>query len=220
MSRRPTLTLEEREERKRSRWRKQKARERKESVDSQWLRHTNFGYFEEVEVFHWHQLVEYLVASGFLAEIDADNKPRISAAADRLLEWYVGDEGCVVGIRPGPDFVGKSGAGIGTVQIKITMRLVEALGLTHECNNRCKIKQSAEELIFALYSNIGDIFRPWPTSGKQWMRPLYDPPRFIGRSICEARAWSARRLRNFGKICGTLALVKACHQAECSTPMD
>ena len=78
---------------------------------------------------------------------------------------------------PGPNFRGRSGAGIGRVKVRVDFGLVWTCGLEHECDNKRKIVNRIEELIFYLYSNIEDLQRPdpWPTSGTVWMRPLWSP---------------------------------------------
>ena len=80
------LTLVEKLERQKKRWRHKKARQRKESADSEWLRATNRGYFAEAEVLHWDQLIEYLILVGALDEIDAEN----SSAHKRRRRDHIG----------------------------------------------------------------------------------------------------------------------------------
>jgi hypothetical protein len=78
---------------------------------------------------------------------------------------------------PSPNFSGRPGDGMGMVRVKVTMSLVETMGLEMECDNRAKIRRKIEELLFAIYSNVADrdIPDPWPTTGVQSMRPLYQP---------------------------------------------
>ena len=181
------LTLVEKLERQKKRWRHKKARQRKESADSEWLRATNRGYFAEAEVLHWDQLIEYLILVGALDEIDAENPPRISAAVETILGrckeeaqergWPLLPRSHDGMTLPGPGFRGRSGSGIGKVRVRVDFDLVWTCGLEHDCDNRRKIVARIEELIFYLYSNIDDLRRPspWSTSGTVWMRPLWSP---------------------------------------------
>jgi hypothetical protein len=172
------LTAEEKLQRQKERWRREKARQRKETAESQWLRTTDFGYFDDVEVFHCKQFVEYLVYAGFLDEIDAENKTMIHEAADDLLLAYVEDRTHDYGLShrssyhgcygPNPNFRGRSDDGVGKVRIKITMRLVEALGLESDRDKQWKIRKTFEELLFNIYSNLADrsLPDPWPKGGE------------------------------------------------------
>jgi hypothetical protein len=80
------LTPEQKLERDRERWRKKKARKRKEAADANWQRGTNFGYFERLWVPHHDELVRALVADGYLHEDDTELAPRVDAAVDELFE--------------------------------------------------------------------------------------------------------------------------------------
>jgi hypothetical protein len=79
-----TLSPEEKLKRDRERWRRKKARKRKETQDAKWQRQTNSGYFLDLSVVHFNRLIETLVASGFLAEEDVQSKARIDEAVDDL----------------------------------------------------------------------------------------------------------------------------------------
>jgi hypothetical protein len=178
---RKRLTPEEKLRRERKRWSNDNKRRSKETADSKWLRATNSGYIETIEVFHWNPLVEYLIWTRRLNEMDAESPPRIDEAVDDLFLAYVNEYDTLshirecrdmginpdhlYGCRPNHIFRGRSGDGVGKVRVKVTMDLVERLGLETECDNRRKIRRALEELLFALYSNIADRFwrDPWPT---------------------------------------------------------
>jgi hypothetical protein len=180
MSRPPTLTPEDKLKRQRERWRRKKTRQRKETADSQWLRATNYGWIAKPTVFHLDQLAEYLVCLGLLDDTDAENPPRVEEAVDDLMLIYVKEkrenEYCLLS-GPDQEFCGRSGSGIGEVRVKVTLELVQAIGLENECDNHHKITTAIEEVIYAFYSNIADLRRPspWPTKGTVWTRPLWSP---------------------------------------------
>ena len=60
-----TLTPEQRIENEKERWRRKKARQRKEAQDAKWQRQTNFGYFVRLWVPHYNRLIEALVGNGY-----------------------------------------------------------------------------------------------------------------------------------------------------------
>jgi hypothetical protein len=84
--RRATLTPEEKLKRERERWRSKQARKRKRKRDAERLRRTNFGYFVELWVPHYHSLTKALVAAGFLREDDVDISDRVDEAAEELFQ--------------------------------------------------------------------------------------------------------------------------------------
>ena len=79
-----TLTPEQRFANEKERWRRKKARQRKEAQDAKWQRQTNFGYFVQLWVPHYNRLIEALVGKGYLHEDDTDIPPRVDAAADEV----------------------------------------------------------------------------------------------------------------------------------------
>jgi hypothetical protein len=182
---RKKLSPEERLRRQRDRWLRKAVKKRKETADSKWLRATNYGYFERsVEVLHWDQFVDYLVHSGFLKEKNRDIGERIEEAADALLLAYVEERAECYGYfsryhssgGANPNFRNRSTGG-NKLSIKITLGLVEALGLEDQCDNRRAIKKAVEELLFRIYSHIADttILDPWRKTGpyEQWPRAQY-----------------------------------------------
>src|SRR6478736_5442009 len=79
------LTPEQKQARRRDRWRSKNARRQKRDRDAAWQRQTIFGYFETLEVLHYNRLIEVLVHRRALAEKDVHIRTRIDEAVDRLL---------------------------------------------------------------------------------------------------------------------------------------
>jgi hypothetical protein len=165
-------------------------RRSKETADSKWLRATNFGYFETVEVFHWSPCIEYLVWKGYLHELDAECTPRINEAVDALFQdevdkWLASNaEREEDGLPPANwvrysnhNFRGKSYDGLGSVRVRVHMDLVDMLGLGHRCDDKREILLRLEEALHSLYSNLADrdLYDPWPTTGRVMTRPLWSP---------------------------------------------
>jgi hypothetical protein len=78
-----TLTPEEKLGRERERWRRRKARKRKREADRSFVQSTPQGYFAQLWVFHYFDLVEALVDVGLLDANDAEIPSRVDSAVDQ-----------------------------------------------------------------------------------------------------------------------------------------
>jgi hypothetical protein len=180
---------------------------------------------ETCSVIHWGQFVDYLIYAGLLKEVDAETPARIEKATDALLEHRVQEwaplwQGCKrdwVGkqtvfnyVTPHPWFKGLPCDGEGTVRVRVSMLLVEALGLESECDNRRKIRTAIESLLFVCYSNFADreIPDPWPTRGPVQWRPVFAP----------TKTHTTRHLRSIGMLSGKDGT--RFHQDEWFAPKD
>jgi len=77
-----TLSAEEKLKNDREKWRRKKANQRKKDYDAEWLRKTENGYIETLEVLHWNTMIEVLVSDGWLDERDINTTARLSEAVD------------------------------------------------------------------------------------------------------------------------------------------
>jgi hypothetical protein len=96
------------------------------------------------------------------------------------------------------------------VRVRVSMLLVEALGLESECDNRRKIRTAIESLLFVCYSNFTDreIPDPWPTRGPVQWRPVFAP----------TKTHTTRHLRSIGMLSGKDGT--RFHQDEWFAPKD
>jgi hypothetical protein len=116
--------------------------------------------------------------------VDAESPTRIDEAVDDLFLAHV--EGRTA-LREGfePDFIieadhnfkGGTAYGVGEVRVKVTMDLVEVIGLANESDNKRKIRTALEELLFAAYSSIVERGRPdpWPKTGRWMTQQMWQP---------------------------------------------
>jgi hypothetical protein len=170
-----TLTTEERREQARLR----QAKRRHELAKAQWARLTNSGYMVEIKVKHWLDLVDFLAehddddGGKLLAEKDHKNPVAIEEAVEQLLWWVFEElwewrqaekdgtwreyENRLPFYGPPPRWRPRD-AYSGKVNFKVTLEVADAL--KREIEDQDGIKSDLEEILFRLYSDIGELRPP------------------------------------------------------------
>jgi hypothetical protein len=161
------LTAEQKRERERLR----KARQRRERADQEWARLTNSARYIELEVLHWLDLLDFLVAAALLDEKDVENPPAIEDAVGDLLNQHLDelramDEAEKTGSQyryrlicwgEGENYRPRHSGG-GTVRFCIDLADAEVLEIDIEDTRR--LRDRLERVLFRYYSNIEDLRRP------------------------------------------------------------
>jgi hypothetical protein len=165
-------------EQKRERQRLKKARQRTRIADKQWTRLTNSGWLVELEVLHWLDMLDFLVALELLDDKDVENVSAIEEAVEQVLWWHFAEVGACREAKekgleyqnqfpfngPGPNFHPRR-SGLGTVRFRV--RLEDADVLELEIEDRRGIKERLEQILFRHYADI-EILRGPDAYGIAW----------------------------------------------------
>ena len=179
---------------------------RRQNADREWLRATNSGRIIYLDVLHWLDLIEFLVALKVLDPKDVENPPVVEDAVEQAIgtsqirayreesqasyDWVSG----LVLRTPDPTFR-PTGRDPGTVRFKVTHEVADILDL--EIDDTRGIKQRLEDHLFRLYSNIDSLRHP-DKVGIAWGHRSYGRHRYAFEEVSpeEARAAQERFERN------------------------
>lgn len=142
---------------------------RREQADREWLRATNSDCIIYLDVLHWLDLVEFLVALKLLDLKDVENPPAIEDAVGEALglaEIRAHRER----LNASYDFVSRyvlrsadptfrpTSCNPDTVRFKVTLEVADVLDL--EIDDTRGIKERLEDILFRRYSNISALRHP------------------------------------------------------------
>jgi hypothetical protein len=156
-------------EQKRENAKRRQRLHRQQKAEREWLRATNSGRIIYLEVFHWLDLLEFLVALKVLDSRDVENPPAIERAVEEALglaeirarrEEMQADYDFVDRIyliSADPTFRPTS-CDPGTVRFKVTHEVADVLDL--EIDDTRGIKRRLEDRLYRVYSNINDLRHP------------------------------------------------------------
>ena len=193
-------------EQKRENAKRRQRLHRRQKADREWLRATNSGRIIYLDVLHWLDLLEFLVALKVLDSKDVENTPAIEDAVEEALglaEIRVQREELDASydfvsrlVLGGPDHTFRpTSCDPGTVRFKVTHEVADVLDL--EIDDTHRIKQSREDHLFRLYSNINDLRHP-DKVGIAWGHRNYGRHLYAFEDVSpeEARATQEKFERN------------------------
>jgi hypothetical protein len=180
---------------------------RQQKAHREWLRATDGRCIIRLEVLHWLDLLEFLVALKVLDSKDVENPPAIEAAVGEALD-LAEIRACREELQASYDFVSRyvlsppdptfrpTSHDPGAVRFKVTREVAEVLDL--ESDDTRGIKQRLEDLLFRRYSNISALCHP-DKVGIAWGHRNYGRHRYAFEDISpeEAREAQARFERDF-----------------------
>jgi hypothetical protein len=158
-------------EQKRENAKRRQRLHRRQKADREWLRATNSGRIIYLHVFHWLDLLEFLVALKVLNSEDVQNPPAIEDAVEEALGRELAEiRAHREELNTSYDFVSRHCLGRpdesfrptardpGEVRFKVTHEVADVLDL--EIDDTRRIKERLEDHLFRLYCSISMLRHP------------------------------------------------------------